>query len=261
MLQPTGIDRKPTKKLGSGKGTMAGSNKIYEINQLSEDSWRMFRIIGEFALGFDRLNHISARGVAVYGSARTPVTARYYAQAERLGEILAQAGFAVITGGGPGIMEAANKGAFEAGGTSVGLNIQLPQEQKPNRYQTVSLSFEFFYARKVMLAKHSVAFVVFPGGFGTLDEMMEILTLVQTQKMRELPIYLVDKEYWRGLVTWMNETLVKVGTIAQDDLNLFKLVDDIELIPAEIKQYHQDQPSASGFKKPTAGDRMKSEGL
>ena len=239
---------------------MEENNTKYEINALAEDSWRMFRILGEFALGFDRLGRISAHGVTVYGSARTPVTDRYYDKAERLGKILADSGFAVITGGGPGIMEAANKGAFEAGGVSVGLNIQLPQEQKPNPYQTVSLSFEFFYARKVMLAKHSVAFVVFPGGFGTLDELMEILTLVQTQKMYPIPIYLVESNYWKGLIDWMNNTLVSLGTIAKDDLTLFKIVDDIEMIPAEIKSYHAKTKDTVGFKIPTDEDRRRSEG-
>ncbi len=239
---------------------MDSNNNCYEIDRLTEDSWRMFRIIGEFALGFDRLNHITVPGVTVYGSARTAVTDRYYDVAERLGTILAQAGFAVITGGGPGIMEAANKGAFHAGGVSVGLNIQLPHEQKPNPYQTVSFSFEFFYARKVMLAKHSVGFVVFPGGFGTLDELLEILTLVQTQKMHSLPIYLIDSNYWKGLIEWMKSELITLGTIAQDDLNLFKIVDDIEIIPAEIKKYHEKTSDNAGFKIPTHEDKKRSEG-
>jgi len=232
----------------------------YEIDSLAEDSWRMFRIIGEFALGFDRLNKVEAPGVTVYGSARTSVTDRYYEKAMRLGTILAQAGFAVITGGGPGIMEAANKGAFEAGGVSVGLNILLPHEQKPNPYQTVSMTFEFFYARKVILAKHSAGFVVFPGGFGKLDELMEILTMMQTQKMHPMPIYLVESSYWNGLIEWMKSTLISLGTIAKDDLSLFKVVDDIETIPSEIKRYHDESKDSSGFKIPTDEDLRRSLG-
>lgn len=237
-----------------------GDDSKYEINRLTEDAWQMFRIIGEFALSFDRLDRISAPGVTVYGSARTAVTDRYYDQAERLGTALAKAGFAVITGGGPGIMEAANKGAFNAGGVSVGLNIRLPEEQKTNMFQTLSLSFEFFYARKVMLAKHSIGFVFFPGGFGTLDELLEILTLVQTQKMQAVPIYLVDSEYWSGLIEWMKTTLVSLGTIAKDDLNLFKVVDDVDMIPAGVQKYHDETSDDTGFKIPTDDDRRRSGG-
>ena len=232
----------------------------YQINELAEDSWRMFRILGEFALGFDRLGKIDTPSVTVYGSARTPVTDKFYDKAEKLGGILAKAGYAVITGGGPGIMEAANKGAYQAGGISVGLNIELPHEQKPNPYQTISMSFEFFYARKVMLAKHSVGFVVFPGGFGTLDELMEILTLVQTQKMRSIPIFLIQTDYWKGLLDWMKTTLVTFGTIAADDLDLFKLIDDVEQIPEELKKYYATDGVSCEFKTPTDSDRLRSEG-
>lgn len=158
-------------------------------------------------------------------------------------------------------MEAANKGAYEAGGVSVGHNIVLPHEQSPNPYQNISLEFEFFYARKVMLAKYSVAFVVFPGGFGTLDELMEILTLVQTQKLHALPIFLVGKDYWSGLLKWFQTTLTEQGAISPDDINLFKLIDQIEEIPSEILRYHDKTSDSAGFKLPTQEDRKKAQGV
>ncbi|GMA14273.1 TIGR00730 family Rossman fold protein (plasmid) [Deinococcus metallilatus] len=231
----------------------------YELDRMAEDSWRMFRILGEFAIGFDRLAHLRVPAVTVFGSARTAITDRYYGLAEELGRELAQAGFAVMTGGGPGIMQAANKGAYEAGGVSVGLNIILPQEQRPNPYQTLSLNFEYFHARKVMLAKYASAFVVFPGGFGTLDEFAEVLTLVQTRKMHPLPIYLVGEEYWRGLVDWFARTLVTEGAIAPDDLKLFKVVDDVTAIPGDVHRYH-DPAVNDGFKRPTPEDRARARG-
>ncbi|HSK28540.1 MAG TPA: TIGR00730 family Rossman fold protein, partial [Candidatus Limnocylindria bacterium] len=162
-------------------------DKKFAVDRMSEDSWRMFRTMGEYAIGFDRMSRLSTPAVTVFGSARTEITNRYYELARQLGRALAEAGFAVATGGGPGIMEAANRGAFEAKGISIGLNIVLEHEQAPNPYQTLSLDFEYFHARKVMLAKYSVGFVVFPGGFGTLDELAEVLTLVQTQKLHAFP--------------------------------------------------------------------------
>lgn len=219
----------------------------------------MFRILGEFSIGFDRLAHVRAPLVTVYGSARTALSDRYYGLAQRLGRDLAAAGYGVVTGGGPGIMEAANRGAFEAGGTSIGLNIILPHEQRPNPYQTVSLEFEYFHARKVMLAKYAHAFVAFPGGFGTLDEMMEILTLVQTRKMRPVPIYFVGEAHWRGLVDWFQATLAPRGAVAPDDLQLFKLVDDVSAIPADVQAYHNPaQPD--GFKRPGEADTRRAKG-
>lgn len=214
----------------------------------------MFRIMGEFAIGFDRMSRLKSPAVTVFGSARTQVTNRYYDLARKLGRALAEAGFAVATGGGPGIMEAANRGAFEANGESVGLNILLEHEQKPNLYQTLSLDFEYFYARKVMLAKYSVGFVIFPGGFGTLDELAGILTLVQTGKTHPFPIYLVGSDYWSGLVRWFEETLAKQGAIAADDLKLFKILDDVSQIPTDIRRYYKSARHA-GFKVPSAKDR------
>lgn len=226
----------------------------FEIDRMTQDSWRMFRIMGEFAIGFDRMGRLKSRAVTVFGSARTQVTNRYYNLARTLGRALAEAGFAVATGGGPGIMEAANRGAFEAHGESIGLNILLEHEQKANPYQTLSLDFEYFYARKVMLAKYSAGFVIFPGGFGTLDELVEVLTLVQTQKLHPIPIYLVGSDYWSGLVQWFKDTLAQQGAITPDDLNLYKVLDDVTHIPGDIKRYHKSAGYA-GFKVPSERDR------
>lgn len=233
---------------------MASKEIKFELDKLTKDSWRMFRIVGEFALGFDRMNQIESPAVTVFGSARTQITSRYYDQARKLGRALAKAGYAVVTGGGPGIMEAANRGAFEAKGTSAGLNILLEHEQKPNPYQTISLQFEYFYVRKVMLAKYSVGFVVFPGGFGTLDELAEILTLVQTQKIHPFPIYLVGSSYWSGLVQWFQDTLAEEDAIAKSDLDLYKVIDDVTKIPEDIRRYHKSA-GRSGFKVPREKDR------
>jgi len=232
----------------------------FEIDKLTEDSWRLFRVMGEYAIGFDRLNRVPVQLVTVFGSARTPLKSRYYEQAFTLGRRLAEVGYGVVTGGGPGIMEAANKGAFEAGGISVGINIALPEEQTPNKYQNVSLEHEYFSSRKVMLAKYSVGFVAFPGGFGTLDEVSGMLTLIQTQKIHPFPIYFVGTDHWGGLVDWFGKTLVEAGAIEADDLKLFKLVDDVDLIPHEIKIYNDDSDEHAGFKVPTEEDRRKAQG-
>ena len=232
----------------------------FELDRMTQDSWRMFRMLGEFAIGYDRMSNINPPVVTVFGSARTPIKNRYYGLAEALGGALARAGFAVASGGGPGIMEAANKGAYEAGGVSIGINIQLPHEQATNRYQTLSLDHEYFYARKVMLARYSVGFVVFPGGFGTLDELSEVLTLVQTQKLHPFPIFLVGTDYWAGLVAWFQETLAREGAIAPDDLDLFKVVDDIDQIPEDIRRYHDANTDTAGFKIPDEQDRQRQQG-
>jgi uncharacterized protein (TIGR00730 family) len=233
----------------------------FEIDKLSEDSWRLFRVMGEYAIGFDRLNRVPVQLVTIFGSARTPLKSRYYEQAEALGRMLAESGYGVVTGGGPGIMEAANKGAIEAGGVSVGINIALPEEQMPNRFQNVSLEHEFFSSRKVMLAKYSVGFIAFPGGFGTLDEVSGMLTLVQTQKIHPFPIYFVGKDHWGGLIDWFAGTLVETGAIAPDDLQLFKLVDEVDQIPEEIRVYNDEGDEHAGFKLPTEEDRRNARGI
>lgn len=213
--------------------------KQYVIDALAEDSWRMFRILGEFVQGFEEMADIG-KAVTIFGSSRLTPEHPYYRTAEELSGALAECGYAVLTGGGPGIMEAGNKGAFEGGGRSVGLNIALPHEQAPNPYQTDSLDFTYFFVRKVMLVKYSTAFVVFPGGFGTIDELFEALTLIQTKKIKPFPVYLVGVEYWQGLIQWIDATLVRQGTVSEHDLHLFKVVDDVSTIPAEIDRYYRN---------------------
>jgi len=235
-------------------------NHLYEINRMTQDSWQMFRMIGELAIGFDRLSQLKVELVTIFGSARTLITDSYYSQAEKLGKDLALNKFGVITGGGSGIMEAANKGAFEANGVSIGMNIALPKEQHPNKYQTHSFDHEYFHTRKLLLVKYSVGFVVFPGGFGTLDELLEVLTLLQTQKLKPFPVYLVGCDYWRGLINWLKDTLVVKGAIASDDLDLVKCIDDLSVIPSEIRKYHGPSKDTLGFKVPTLADRRKALG-
>src|SRR4051812_1686980 len=193
------------------------------------DTWRVFRIMGEFVEGFDELATV-ARGVAVFGSARTRGDDSYYAAAQETSALLARAGFTVITGGGPGIMEAANRGSFEAGGVSIGCNIELPFEQQPNPYQTRSMKFKYFFVRKTMFVKYSNAFVIFPGGFGTLDELFEALTLIQTRKINNFPVILYSSEYWRGMLEWIEGTMLKSKYIGEADRGLLHLTDS----PSEV---------------------------
>jgi len=191
------------------------------------DTWRVFRIMGEFVEGFDDLAHVN-RGVSIFGSARTPADHPQYNAARETAALLARAGFAVITGGGPGIMEAANRGAFEAGGISIGCNIELPMEQKPNPYLTTYLKFKYFFVRKTMFVKYSNAFIIFPGGFGTLDELYEALTLIQTKKIRDFPVILFDKKFWGGMLEWIKDILLAEKKIAENDLRLLHLTDSPE---------------------------------
>jgi uncharacterized protein (TIGR00730 family) len=196
---------------------------------LHTDTWRVFRIMGEFVQGFEDLAHIT-NGVAVFGSARTHADDPEYKAAQETGALLARSGFAVITGGGPGIMEAANRGAFEAGGTSVGCNIELPHEQFSNDYLTLSLKFKYFFVRKMMFVKYSDAFIIFPGGFGTLDELFEALTLIQTHKIRNFPIVLYGSKYWGGMIDWVKGPVLGEAKIADEDLRLLHVTDS----PSEI---------------------------
>ena len=191
----------------------------------TRDGWRIFRIMAEFVEAFEVLTPVG-KAVSVFGSARTRPDDPYFKAAEETSRLLAKAGLAVITGGGPGIMEAANKGAMEAGGMSIGLNITLPQEQEGNRYQTISLDFHYFYARKVMFVKYASAFICFPGGYGTLDEFFEVITLIQTLKVEPFPVVLYGSEYWGGLVDWIRETLLKERFIDPEDVDIFRVVDD-----------------------------------
>jgi len=193
------------------------------------DPWRVFRIMGEFVEGFDELATLS-RGIAIFGSARTKPDDPDYQAAQETGALLAAQGFAVITGGGPGIMEAANRGAFEAGGLSIGCNIELPFEQKANPYQTLSLTFKYFFVRKMMFVKYSLAFVIFPGGFGTFDELFEALTLIQTKKIRNFPIVLFGSHYWSGMLDWIRAVVLPGGKISDHDMDIFHITDS----PAEV---------------------------
>lgn len=191
----------------------------------SSDSWRVMRILGEFVWGFENLQSV-AGGVSIFGSARTKSDDPMYLAAVETGTLFAKAGVPVITGGGPGIMEAANKGAFEAGGLSIGCNIELPHEQYTNPYLTRSLDFKFFFVRKTMFVKYAVGYVVFPGGFGTLDELFESLTLIQTGKIRDFPIVLFGTKYWSGMIDWIKNTMLEAGNISAGDEHMFTITDD-----------------------------------
>ncbi len=193
------------------------------------DTWRVFRIMGEFVAGFDELATLS-HGVSIFGSARTRTDDPDYESARETAALFAQAGFAVITGGGPGIMEAANRGAFEAGGLSIGCNIELPFEQKSNDYLTLGLKFKYFFVRKMMFVKYSLGFIIFPGGFGTLDELFEALTLIQTAKIRNFPVVLYGSEYWQGLLDWIRDFALKSGKVTEQDLKLLHVTDS----PSEV---------------------------
>jgi uncharacterized protein (TIGR00730 family) len=213
---------------------------------LSRESWKIFQIMAEFVEGFERLEQIHP-SVSIFGSARTAPGHPYYQAAEEIARLLSDAGFSVVSGGGPGIMEAVNKGAQAGKGPSVGLNISLPHEQMANPYQDIQLSFRHFFARKVMFVKYASAYVVLPGGFGTLDELMEIMTLIQTGKSRRIPIILVYAPYWQGLLDWFRNTLVPEGTISPDDLDLITVLEEPQDVLKAIFRYYAHrgfEPSA-----------------
>ena len=217
-----------------------------EDGALVRESWKIFQIVAEFVEGFERLASI-APSVSIFGSAKTPVDHPDYALAEQIALELSNAGFSVVSGGGPGIMEAANKGAYKGKSASVGLNIELPHEQVRNEYQDISLNFRHFFSRKVMFVKYASAYVVLPGGFGTLDELIEILTLVQTGKTRRIPILLVNSRFWSGLVDWFSNTLAANRKIMPEDINLFKVLDTPTEIVEAIFAHYQNrgfEPSA-----------------
>ena len=206
-------------------------NKNGDSNAVPDmkDSWRIFRIMAEFVEGFEVMAPVG-RAVSIFGSARTPRTSPWYALAAKTARLLGRKRFAIITGGGPGIMEAANKGASEAGGVSVGLGIELPHEQSINEYCNVALNFHYFFVRKTMFVKYAQAFVIFPGGYGTLDELFESLTLVQTGKIDHFPVILYGTEYWKPLVDWLTDPVADERMIARNDLKLFRLTDDNDSI-------------------------------
>jgi uncharacterized protein (TIGR00730 family) len=205
-------------------------------NTVVGDSWRMFRIMSEFVDGFDAMSAVGLPAVTIYGSARTPTDHPYYKLTEKIAGELALAGYAVITGGGPGIMEAANKGAMEAGGISIGLNISLPHEQAPNPYSNFPLHFKYFFVRKVMFMKYSQGFICMPGGFGSLDELFESMTLIQTQRIKPFPIILVGSDFWTGLVDWIRDKLLAEGNINKEDILLFKVLDNADEVIEFIKK-------------------------
>ena len=211
------------------------------------DTWRVLRITGEFVAGFDALAEVGP-AVSVFGSARTPEDDPMYAAAVDLGRRLADAGFATITGGGPGIMEAANRGAFEAGGLSIGANIELPLEQGLNRYVNLPLNFRYFFVRKTMFVKYAEGFVIFPGGFGTLDELFEALTLIQTGKVGHFPVVLFGSAFWRGLTSWVEEQLLATGKIHDRDRDLLWVTDDteevVEIMLASYRTNHEEAAPA-----------------
>lgn len=194
-----------------------------------KETWRLFRIMSEFIEGFDELSDIGP-AVSIFGSARLTKNSKYYKKTLEVANLLAKNGYSIITGGGPGIMEAANKGANTHGGLSIGLNITLPMEQKPNKYQNKALHFRYFFARKVMFVKYAIGYVCMPGGFGTLDEFFEALTLIQTHKIYPFPLILFGKEYWTPLIDYMRNTMLKFRTIDPEDLDLINLTDD----PGEV---------------------------
>jgi len=206
-----------------------------------QETWRMFRIMAEFVEGFEALSDCNP-AVSIFGSARVTPDHADYQKAEAIARQLAREGFAIITGGGPGVMEAANKGASEAGGRSVGLNIELPMEQSPNLYSNIRVSFRYFFVRKVMFVKYASGFVILPGGFGTLDELFESITLIQTGKIRPFPVVLVGRVYWAGLVTWIHDVLMQDQMISAKDLAILRVVDTAEEAIAVINEFY---PSAT----------------
>jgi uncharacterized protein (TIGR00730 family) len=216
--------------------------QLRDASFTQSDTWRVLRITGEFVSGFDELASLGP-AVTVFGSARIPPTDPMYAAAREVGQLLAGAGFATITGGGPGIMEAANRGAHERGGVSVGANIELPMEQGLNRWVTVPLNFRYFFVRKTMFVKYAGGFIIFPGGYGTLDELFEALTLIQTGKLHHFPVVLFGKSFWAGLVRWIDDELLSSAKIAANDRALFSLTDDpaeaVQIMVNSFRQYRE----------------------
>lgn len=208
----------------------------YIVDELTiKDTWRMFLILSEFVEGFEAMPKVFP-AVTIFGSARTHPNSKTYKTTETVARLLAENGFNVVSGGGPGVMEAANKGAAKGGGQSVGLHIHLPNEQQPNKYANVRLDFKYFFIRKVMFVKYAVAYVIMPGGFGTLDELFEALTLIQTKRIKSFPVILMDSDYWKGLLDWIKGTLLKEKAISESDLDIIQVVDDPEEVITIIKR-------------------------
>lgn len=213
----------------------------YEINEYAkEESWRMFRIIGELVEGFDKLSDLGP-AVSFYGSARIKPDDKLYLQTEEIAHRLGTLGFNIITGGGPGIMEAANKGARKAGVTSMGLNIELPEGQACNDYATKSITFRHFYVRKLMLVKYATAFIIMPGGLGTLDELAEVLTLIQTHKIKPFPVILFDSNYWKGFLDWLRGTVLARDLVSEEDFNLLRICDEPDAVINVVQEWYIKQ--------------------
>jgi len=210
-------------------------SKVYNFTK--EDPWRIFRIMAEFVDGFDELSAIGD-AVTIFGSARTKPSDKYYKMAEKTAALLAKNNFAVITGAGPGIMEAANKGTKAAGGVSIGLNIEVPIIQEPNKFITKLIDFRYFFCRKVMFVKYAKAFIIFPGGFGTMDEFFESITLIQTSRIEKFPVILMGSEYWKGLIDWMKQDMLREDRVEKNDLDLFSVVDKPEEALKIIKDFY-----------------------
>jgi hypothetical protein len=213
-------------------------NKNSKVNSFSEDPWRVFRIMSEFVEGFEVLSELG-KAVSIFGSSRVKPNNKYYKLTEETAYLLAKEGYAIITGSGPAIMEAANKGAKRAGGRSVGLNIQIPHEQKPNKYVDTLLDFRYFFVRKVMFVKYAKAFVIMPGGYGTLDEFTEAINLIQTERIDKFPVILFGSEYWKGMLDWLDDTVLKNGNISKKDLNIFTVVDEPKEVVEVIKKFYK----------------------
>lgn len=211
--------------------------EIMENDFIREDTWRVFRIMSEFVDGFEILSKVG-RAVSIFGSSRSPSSNKYYKLAEEAAYLLAKEGYAIITGSGPGIMEAANKGTKRAGGLSIGLNIQLPSEQQPNKYVDTLLDFHYFFVRKVMFVKYAKAFVIMPGGYGTLDEFSEAINLIQTRRISRFPVVLFGSEYWKGMLDWVKSTVLKSGNISVEDLKIFTVVDKPKDVVRAIKKFY-----------------------
>jgi uncharacterized protein (TIGR00730 family) len=211
----------------------------------TKDTWQVFKIMGEFVEGFETLRPVWP-AVSIFGSARLKPRQRYYQEAVHVAELLSKEGFSIITGGGPGVMEAANKGALRGRGKSIGLHIKLPVEQKPNRNLQLRIEFDYFFARKVMFVKYACGFVGLPGGFGTLDEIFEALTLMQTRKIHDFPVILFGREYWEGLVRWLQEVPLRRGMISRSDLQLFRVTDDPKEVVEVIQRYYERRKRRRG---------------
>ena len=207
-------------------------------NEITEDPWRVFRIMSELVEGFDELSKIG-KAVSIFGSSRFKPSNKYYKSAEEVAYLLAKGGYAIITGSGPAIMEAANKGARRAGGHSVGLNIQIPNEQKSNKYVDTLLDFRYFFVRKVMFVKYAKAFVIMPGGYGTLDEFTEAINLIQTERIPKFPVIIFGSEYWKGMLDWFKDKVLREGGISKEDLNIFTVIDKPKEVVEVIKKFYK----------------------